>query len=49
MDLTDSQKAVLLTYSAAAIRGLNSSVELNCAWQASVGLNFNVAFPDGMS
>lgn len=47
MDMSDTQKAVMLTYTAAAISQLNTSIELNCAWQASVGLNFNVAFPDG--
>lgn len=48
LDMSDTQKAIMLTYTAAAVRQLNQSIELNCAWQASVGLNFNVAFPDGM-
>lgn len=47
LDMSDTQKAIMLTYTAAAVRQLNQSIELNCAWQASVGLNFNVAFPDG--
>jgi hypothetical protein len=48
LDMTDAQKAVFLSYTAYALAGLNASIELNCAWQASVGLNFNIAFPDGV-
>lgn len=47
LDMTDAQKAVFLSYTSYALAGLNASIELNCAWQASVGLNFNIAFPDG--
>ena len=49
LDMTDAQKAVLLSYTSYALSGLNSSIELNCAWQASVGINFNIAFPDAVS
>ncbi|TFJ81912.1 hypothetical protein NSK_006580 [Nannochloropsis salina CCMP1776] len=47
LDMTDAQKAVFLSYTSYALAGLNASIEFNCAWQASVGLNFNIAFPDG--
>lgn len=49
LDMTDAQKAVFLSYTSYALAGLNASIELNCAWQASVGMNFNIAFPDGVS
>jgi len=49
LDMTDAQKAVFLSYTSYALAGLNASIELNCAWQASVGLNFNIAFPDAVS